>query len=108
MALYGIYGEHTVAGCPLNNQDSRKIVINGRAVFHNSTMLSDKYKINKIIGQYHSALEHTFVWIVDAEDPHLLEQAAIESGLASFNSVKIVPMTTFDDVAAKCEQLENS
>ncbi len=33
--------------------------------------MGKKYKINKIVGQYHSALEHTFLWIFDAEDPGL-------------------------------------
>ena len=73
MALFGIYGEHTINGCPLNNQNSRKVVLNGRKVFHNNEILLQKYKISKIVGQYHSALEHTFLWIVEAEDPHLLQ-----------------------------------
>jgi len=107
MALFGVYGEHTVDACPLNNEDSRKVILNGRQVFQNSTMLKDKYKINKIVGQYHSALEHTFLWIMDADDPHLLQQAAIESGMASFNSVKIVPLSTFDDVVEKCQKMES-
>jgi len=45
---------------------------------------------------------------VEAEDPHLLQQAAIESGLASFNSVKIVPLITYDDVVAACEKIEGN
>ena len=38
--------------------------------------------------------EHTFVWIVDADDPHRLEEFALEAGLASFNSLAIVPLKT--------------
>ena len=26
-----------------------------------------------------------FLWIVDADDPHLIEEFALEAGLASFN-----------------------
>ena len=106
MALFGLYGEHTVEGCPLNNQNSRKIVLDGKAIFEDTVRLKNKYGINRIIGQYHSALEHTFVWVIDADDPHLLQQAAIESGLASFNSVKIVPLSLYSDVVAKCEKIE--
>lgn len=58
-----------------------------------------KYKINNIIGQYHSGLEHTFLWVVDAEDPHLLQQWAVDVGTASFNELKIVPLVTFQGVA---------
>ena len=105
MALFGMYGEHTVSDCPLNNQDSRKTVLDGKAAFDDSAMLKDKYRINRIVGQYHSALEHTFVWVVDADDPHLLQQAAIESGLARFNSVRIVPLSLYSDVVAKCEKI---
>ena len=59
-----------------------------------TTPLLTKYRINDVLGQYHSAFEHTFVWIVDADDPHLIEEFALEAGLASFNSLTIVPLKT--------------
>ena len=65
-----------------------------------------KYKINKVVGRYHSGLEHTFLWILDAEDPHLIQQLAIESGMASFNEVKIVPLMTFDDVVRESGKID--
>ncbi len=58
------------------------------------TPLLSKYKIHNVLGQYHSAFEHTFLWIIDADDPHLLEEFALETGLASFNHLKIVPLKT--------------
>ncbi|MDH3277079.1 MAG: hypothetical protein OEM21_03155 [Nitrosopumilus sp.] len=92
MALFGIDGFHTTDACPLNNSKSAKLLLNAEML--NLDKISKKYKINKILGQYHSALEHTFLWIVDAEDPHLIQQFCIESGLASFNAVKIIPLIT--------------
>jgi hypothetical protein len=71
MALYGIWGTHTVESCPLNNAESRKVVISAPADLE---PFAKKYKINKIVGTFHSALEHNFLWVVDAEDPHLIEQ----------------------------------
>jgi len=65
-----------------------------------------KYKINKMIGRYHSGLEHTFLWILDAEDPHLIQQFAIDGGMASFNEVKIVPLMTFDDVMSEVRKID--
>ena len=34
----------------------------------------------------------------EEDNPHLIQQFAIEGGMASFNEVKIVPLMTFDDV----------
>ncbi len=93
MALYGIYGSHTTESCPLNNGEVAKGVIALAESDVQST--ARKYKINEIVGQYHSALEHTFLWIVDAEDPHLVEEFCIDTGVASFNRLTIVPLITF-------------
>jgi len=92
MALFGIDGIHTTEACPLNNSNSAKVIL--KAENFNLEELGRKYKINKILGQYHSALEHTFLWVLEAEDPHLIQQFCIESGLASFNAVKIIPLIT--------------
>ncbi|MFQ5572705.1 MAG: hypothetical protein ACE5EJ_00485, partial [Nitrosopumilaceae archaeon] len=62
MALYGIYGRHEIKDCPLNSAESRKIVLKMEKEDPN---VCTNYKINKVIGRYHSGLEHTFLWIVD-------------------------------------------
>jgi len=96
MTLYGISGSHTTEACPLNNDANAKLVLHlGNS---NIEQIAQKYKINKIVGQYHSALEHTFLWLVEAEDPHLIQQFCIEGGIASFNAIKIIPMITFPQV----------
>jgi len=64
------------------------------------------HKINKIVGRFHSALEHTFLWIVDAEDPHLIQKLAMEGGVASFNEVKIVPLIEFENVVQMLEKMD--
>ena len=46
--------------------------------------------------------------IVDAEDPHLIQQRAIDTGMASFNEIKIVPLMAFDDVMSVTRKLEKS
>ena len=95
MALYGIYGSHTVEACPVNNLGNAKKMVS--FVESDPTPLLSKYRINNVLGQYHSAFEHTFHWIVDAEDPHLIEEFALESGLASFNKLTIVPLKTLKE-----------
>jgi uncharacterized protein with GYD domain len=104
MALYGIFGSHTTESCPLNNQTSRKMVIERGPHFK---QLAEEVDI-KVIGQYHSGLEHTFVWIVDAKDGHSVEKLMAQAGVHSFNALKIVPMTTFDGVIEKCNLIENT
>ncbi|MFQ5940073.1 MAG: hypothetical protein ACE5KA_00015 [Nitrososphaerales archaeon] len=104
MALYGIYGSHTPETCPWNNVEIRKGVLDAASRFENPEGFA-KYKINKVVGQYHSALEHTFLWIVDAEDPHLIQQFAVDSGMARFNFLKFVPLITFKEVVEGCRKL---
>jgi len=106
MALYGIYGRHEINMCPLNNAESRKFV--AEVAKRDMSSVLPKYKINKVVGRYHSGLEHTFLWILDAEDPHLIQQFAIEGGIASFNEVKIVPLMTFDDVVTEIAKVDQN
>ncbi len=98
MALYGIYGRHEIKDCPWNNVESARVAISFTKL--DPSIMGPRYKINKIIGQYHSGLEHTFLWILDAEDPHLIERFAIDTKAASFNEIKIVPLIEFKDVVA--------
>jgi hypothetical protein len=41
--------------------------------------------ISKVVGHYHSGLEHTLTWIFEAENTQLLEEFCIASPLASFH-----------------------
>ena len=61
MALYGIYGSHTTEACPVNNKEIAQKLVQ----FSETDLepLAKKYKINQVVGQFHSALEHTFVWV---------------------------------------------
>jgi len=36
---------------------------------------------------------------------HLIDQFAVDSGLASFNEVKIVPLTTFQSVVERVKKI---
>lgn len=101
MALYGIYGKHTVSDCPLNNKNHAQKLLEVKKAISNL----DKYKIKKIVGKYHSGLEHTFLWILDADDPHLMQQFALDTGIAGFNEIKIVPLTEFSQVLESAKKI---
>ena len=106
MALYGIYGRHEIDACPINNPKNRQRMIQiGK---RDMKKVCSEHKISKIIGRFHSALEHTFLWIVDAEDPHLIQKLAMEGGVASFNEVKIVPLIEFENVVKMLEDMDKN
>ncbi len=104
MGLYGIYGSHTTESCPLNNKENRRYVIEGGPKFK---LLAESANV-KVIGQYHSGLEHTFLWIVDAKDAQTVEQLMVQAGVHKFNALTMVPLTTFEGVIEKCKQIESA
>ena len=63
--------------CPLNHKANRKVVIEGGPQFK---QLAEGANV-KVIGQYHSGLEHTFLWIVDAKDAHTVETLMVQAGI---------------------------
>jgi hypothetical protein len=101
MALYGIYGEHTQEACPLYNEENRRSLLKGAANFEK---IAQKYN-TKFLGQYHSGLEHTFLWVAEAENAQLIEQLMILTA-GRFNTMKIVPLITFRDLIESCKKIE--
>ena len=99
MALYGIYGEHTQAACPLYNKETRQEALSW-------TLEKGAEKMGvKILHQFHSGLEHTFLWVVDADNAHLI-QDLMQRTAGRANTVKIVPLITFQEVVETCKQIE--
>ena len=93
MALYGIYGQHTTAACPWNNIDTaRRLQALAEGGLESA---AQAHHIRAILGQYHSALEYTFLWVLEADDPHDIQAFCVATGLASINALKIVPLITF-------------
>ena len=95
MALYGIYGKHTTEACPWNNIDTaRRLHALAQSDLQST---AQTFNIGAILGQYHSALEHTFLWVVEADDPHGVQEFCVATGLATINELKIVPLITFQE-----------
>ncbi len=90
---FGIYGSHTPETCPIQVPKYARVF--AEILDLDPRELADAYGIHRIEARYHSALEHTFLWVVDADDPQLIETFAVDSGLASFNKLRIVPVHTF-------------
>ena len=101
MGLYGIYGEHTQEACPLYNEKSRKYLLRTVPSFEKEAKKSGV----KMFNQYHSALEHTFLWVAEADNPHIIEEL-MSRGAGRFNTVKIVPLVTFQTIIERCKQVE--
>ena len=94
--LWGIYGAHSKHDCPVNNRETAMEVITLSTT--DLTPLMEKYGVTAIRDQYHSGLEHTFLWVVETTEPHNLEEFSIELGVARWNDLKFVPERTFADV----------
>ncbi len=94
--LWGIYGAHNRHDCPVNNKETAKKVI--ALSERDLGPLMEKYGVTAVVDQYHSGLEHTFLWVVETTQPHNLEEFSIELGVAAWNDLKFVPERTFADV----------
>ncbi len=101
--LWGIYGAHNRHDCPVNNRETAKEVI--ALSLMDLGPLMEKYGVTAIVDQYHSGLEHTFLWVVETKEPHKLEEFSIELGVARWNDLKFVPERTFKDVVSDVRAL---
>ena len=101
--LWGIYGAHDKHDCPVNNRETAKEVIAISQMDLGPLMA--KYGITAVVDQYHSGLEHTFVWVVETNEPHKLEEFSIELGVARWNDLKFVPERTFEEVVTDVRAL---
>lgn len=93
--LWGIYGAHNRHDCPVNNRETAKEVI--AASMMDLGPLMEKYGVTAVVDQYHSGLEHTFLWAVETREPHNLEEFSVELGIARWNDLKFVPLRTFKE-----------
>jgi hypothetical protein len=102
METYGIYGTHTTEACPMNNKENRKLLLNVASTFEQD---ANAKGIN-VISMYHSGLEHTFEWIVEAPNAHSIQELMVETKVAKFNATKIVPIWTTQQAAEFLRTLE--
>jgi hypothetical protein len=86
----------------IQSGEQATVIVYGRK-FENK---AHQYNVN-IKEQYHSGLEHTFVWIAEADNAHSIEDLMIEAGVAKFNTLKIVSLRTLQHVIESCKKLES-
>ena len=96
------YGTHTTEACPMNNKENRKLFLQVASTFEQD---ANSKGIN-VISMYHSGLEHTFEWIVEASSAHSIQELLVETKVAKFNATKIVPIWTTQDAAEFLKTLE--
>jgi len=99
--MYGIYGEHTQEACALYNEQNRRWLLTN---LPNQEKTAQKHGV-RILQQYHSALEHTFLWAVEAENAQSIEEVMAKTA-GRFNTVRIVPLITFQEVIERCKKVE--
>jgi hypothetical protein len=70
----------------------------------NQEKTAHKHRV-RILQQYHSALEHTLLWAVEAENAQSIEEFKAKTA-GRFNTVRIVPLITFQEVIERCKKVE--
>lgn len=98
--LFGVFAHHSPESCPLNNEASKKIFMN---IKKKIDLGIKNYNINKVVAFYMSVLEHEWVIIFDAIHAHDIETLCIDVGISSISTVKIVPMTMYEDTLKRLE-----
>lgn len=95
--LFGIFAIHSPESCPLNNTKNKEVF---KEIFNKLKSNSEKYGVKNINGFYMSVLEHEWIIMIEANSAHDIEQLCIDSGISSFNTVKIVPLKNYQDVVS--------
>ncbi len=102
VGIYGIYGSHTTEACPLFNEENRKLLLQVASTFEKDA----NARGIRVVSMYHSGLEHTFEWIVEAPGAHAIQDLMVQTKVAKFNATKIVPLRTTQDVVEYCQSIE--
>ncbi|MGD1834920.1 MAG: DUF3303 family protein [Nitrososphaeraceae archaeon] len=89
--------------CPLYNSEARKALLQN---YKDSGPLTKEHNL-KFLQQYHSKLEHTLIWIVEANNAHDIENLIMKT-IGNFNTVRIIPLITFQNVIESCKKKEGS
>ena len=55
-----------------------------------------------------SLLEHEWIIIFEAKSAHDIESLCIETGITSFNTVKIVALSRYEDVQYKIKKINKT
>jgi hypothetical protein len=98
VGLFGAFAIHNPESCPMNNMESKKIFLEIKDKLEKN---KSKYRVKNIEAFYMSVLEHEWMIILEAENPHDIESLCIDAGIAMFNTVKIVGLKRYDDVHNK-------
>ena len=102
MSLYGVYGNHTIADCPLNKKENREIVYKAQSGLKDAAEAIGA----KVVAQFHSGLEHTWLWVFESPDAARLEELMLTTGASSINACTIVPLLSFDQLAERLRKLD--
>lgn len=100
--LFGVFATHSPESCPMNNKTSKEIFMNIDSKLKSSVA---RFKVKRVVGFYMSVLEHQWIIILEAENAHDIESLCIESGISSYNTVKIVPL---NDISVVMKRIEDA
>ena len=82
----------------INNTINKEVF---KGIYDKLQSNTEKYGVKRINGFYMSMLEHEWIIMVEANSAHDIEHLCIDSCISSLNTVKIVPLTNYQDVVSK-------
>jgi hypothetical protein len=98
---YMEYMENIPNKCAHSTKESREYLLSRTQDMEKTTQ---KHGV-KVLHQFHSGLEHTFLWVVDADNAHSIEDLMARTA-GRFKTIRIVPLVTFQGIIERCKQIE--
>ncbi len=98
---YAAFATHSPESCTLNNKTNKEIFMQFEDKL-NTNM--EKYGIKKIVNLFVSVPEHHYIIVVEAESALGVENMCIDLGMAAYNTVKIVPLKTFEELRNRLKE----
>lgn len=98
---YAAFATHSPESCTLNNKTNKEIFMQFEDKL-NTNM--EKYGIKKIVNLFVSVPEHHYIIVVEAESALGVENMCIDLGMTAYNTVKIVPLKTFEELRNRLKE----
>ncbi len=96
-----LLGEHTAEACPTSNAKTRKLL---QEMAPQMSQIAERNGVNIVAGPYVNR-EHVTVAVLETDSPEALDRFVVESRLAQWNSVRILPSLSMQQGIAELEEL---
>jgi hypothetical protein len=97
---YVVLGTHTAEVCPTSNAKTKALLLEVAPQVSN---IAEKNGVNILAGPFANR-EHTLVVIVETDRAEALDSFVLESRLAQWNTVRILPSVTMQEAMGELQE----